>query len=450
MTHSFTRIVSGFSIFVAVGFMAVVPAQATGTVFTFEDPSQYEITAFESAAASVVTNAETGFNGTHALKFTHGAGTSSGATIAKMSSPLITSGNTTITAMVYSPIAGRTMRMKVENQHNNGQSVEAMATASMVVGWQTLTFDFMNEAVGTAEFNSAFTYDMLSIFPGWATTASDVYFIDDITTSIETTGGNGGGGSQGPEASPTLITYESNDATGYLTTGFQGATASVENAPAGGRGGKALKIFRNGGQTYAGADLLNTAATYKKITSSSNKIVTMNFYSSVHSTIRVKVQLLDSQISKTVNAVYGWQKLTIDFGSTLDHDWADNPTYSNSFAYTRLEIFPNYGVLDSGVSYYVDDVAFNGATTPALAAAKLNQLVGETASSLKKGRSFTLPLRSSRGLALSWVTSTPKTCKVVSGKLVGLKAGVCTITGRNSGNARYKSVSVTRLLLIVR
>ena len=450
MASTITRIFSGISVFVVIGFMANPPARATGTVITFEDASQYAITPFESAEASVVTDAHAGFNGTHALKFTHGAGTSSGATIAKTNTPLISSGNTTITAMVYSPIAGRTMRMKVENQHNNGQSVEAMATSAMSVGWQTLTFDFMNEAVGTAEFNSAFTYDMISVFPGWGTTSSDIYFIDDITTSLATTGGNGGGGSQGPVATPTLITYESNDNTGYLIAGFEGATASIASAPAGGRGGNALKIFRNGGQTYAGADLLNTSGVNKKITSATNKVVTMNFYSSVHSTIRVKVQLLDSQISRTVNAVYGWQKLTIDFGATLDHDWADNPSYSNSFSYTRLEIFPNYGVLDSGVAYYVDDIAFNGATTPALTPAKLNQTIAGTSTSIKRGHSLPLPAKTSRGLVISWTSNTKTVCTISAGKLTALKTGICRIAARQSGTTRYNPLSITRSLTVTK
>jgi hypothetical protein len=337
--------------------------------------------------------------------------------------------------------------MKVENQHNNGQSVETMATTTTQVGWQTMTFDFMHEATGTAAFNAGFTYDMLNIFPGWATTSSDIYFLDDITTSLETTGGNGGG-SQGPDATPTLITYELNDTSGYLTTAFQGASASVQTAPRGGRDGKALRIFRNGGQTYAGADLLNTTATYKKITSSSNKIVTMNFYSSVHSTIRVKVQLLDSQISQTVNAVFGWQKLTINFGAVLDHDWADNPTYSNSFSYTRLEIFPNYGVIDNGVAYYVDDVAFNGATTPALPSMKLTQAISHTASSMHKGQSFALPHQTSKGLIITWRSTTLTVCKVSAGKVTAIKAGHCHIVGSNSGNSRYKSVSTTRTIVI--
>jgi hypothetical protein len=224
----------------------------------------------------------------------------------------------------------------------------------------------------------------------------------------------------------------------------------VENAPAGGRGGKALKIFRNGGQTYAGADLLNTSGVNKKITSATNKVVTMNFYSSVHSTIRVKVQLLDSQISRTVNAVYGWQKLTIDFGATLDHDWADNSSYTNSFSYTRLEIFPNYGVLDSGVAYYLDDIAFNGATTPALTPAKLNQTIAGTSASLKRGSSLTLPAKTSRGLNISWTSSTQTVCKISNGKLSALKTGTCRLSGRNPGNANYNAVAVTRTLSIVR
>lgn len=449
MKNHLLRFTTGIAIITLAAGITTSSAHATGTVITFEDSSQYAITAFESATASVVTDAESGFNGTHALKFTHGAGTSSGATIARTNSSLISNGNTTITALVYSPVAGRTMRMKVENQHNNGQSVETMATTSMIVGWQTLTFNFMNQATGTAQFDSSYTYDMLSIFPGWATTTSDVYYIDDITTSLETTGGNGGG-SQGIVATPTLITYESSDTSGYLTTAFQGATASVDNAPAGGRGGKALRIFRNGGQTYAGADLLNTTGTNKKITSASNKVITMNFYSSVHGTIRVKVQLLDSQISQTVNAVYGWQRLTINFGSNLDHDWADTASYSNSFNYSRLEIFPNFGVIDNGVAYYVDDVAFNGATTPVLNQAKVNQVIPSIASTMKLGKSITLPALTNRGQSVIWRSTTPTLCTVASGKVTARKVGNCQLSASSTSTSMYNSAKANRIIRITK
>jgi hypothetical protein len=93
-------------------------------------------------------------------------------------------GNTTITARVWSPVAGIPVRMKVENAADPTQSVETEATVTTASGWQTLSFNFANQVTGTAALNLATTYTRLSVFfnfgtPG-ATTGARTYYIDDI------------------------------------------------------------------------------------------------------------------------------------------------------------------------------------------------------------------------------------------------------------------------------
>ena len=410
---------------------------ATGTVITFEDPSAYSLTDFESSSSSVVTDAPNGFNGTHALKITHGDGTSSGVTIVKANSALISAGNTTITAMVYSPTAGRPVLMKVETKNDPTRSVEAFSTTSTVVGWNNLTFNFLNERNMTAAFNASYTYNMLSMLPGYGTTAHDVYYVDDITTSLEAISGGGGD----PTASPTVITYESSDITGYLTAGFDGASATVTNAPAGGIGGKALQILRNGGQNWAGADIINVSTTNTRITDGTHKVITMNFYSPVHGTIKVKLKMLDAQVSKSVLAQYGWQQLSFDFGTSLDSDYGDVNPYSSSFIYTKFSLFPNFGVVDSapGRAYYVDDIAFNGGVTPSLATK--TQKIGALKTSVKRYRVITLPASTNHHLAITWTTSTPLVCAVNGRVVTGLAKGSCRVTGVGAGNSTYKTVT---------
>jgi hypothetical protein len=49
-------------------------------------------------------------------------------------------------------------------------------------GWQTLTFNFANQAPGTAALNLATTYNKVSIFFGFGTVGSGkTYYLDDIT-----------------------------------------------------------------------------------------------------------------------------------------------------------------------------------------------------------------------------------------------------------------------------
>ncbi|MEY4377940.1 MAG: hypothetical protein RJB26_2490, partial [Pseudomonadota bacterium] len=73
---------------------------------------------------------------------------------------------TRISLQIYSPSAAPIVRMKLENAANSGISVET--DQPLVVGWQTVTFDFSSAAVGTSALNPAATYNKLSIFPGFS------------------------------------------------------------------------------------------------------------------------------------------------------------------------------------------------------------------------------------------------------------------------------------------
>ena len=92
--------------------------------------------------------------------------------------------HTQISMRVWSPDAGIPFRMKVEKAGKPEISVETEATTAVASGWETLVFDFKNEATGTAAINYDNTYDKLSVFPNFGTDGADVgektYYIDDI------------------------------------------------------------------------------------------------------------------------------------------------------------------------------------------------------------------------------------------------------------------------------
>ena len=93
-----------------------------------------------------------------------------------------TSGSTSITALVYSPSAGVIVRLKAEDHTNSGISVETEAITTVSNGWNTLVFDFANEANGTAAIDFANTYDKLSIFYsfGSSPSVSEIYYLDSV------------------------------------------------------------------------------------------------------------------------------------------------------------------------------------------------------------------------------------------------------------------------------
>ena len=110
---------------------------------------------------------------------------------------------TQISMRVRSPDAGIPVRMKVETAGDPTRSVETEAVTTVANAWETLTFDFANEAPGTAPLNPAYTYDMLSVFFNFdtdgATAGEKTYYWD----TIEFLGTGGGGGTEPGVAAPT-------------------------------------------------------------------------------------------------------------------------------------------------------------------------------------------------------------------------------------------------------
>jgi len=102
-----------------------------------------------------------------------------------MASPIpFTASSTQLTVRVWSPDAGIPVRLKVENSANAAISVETEATTTVDSTWETLTFDFSNQAMGTPAFDPAATYDKAVIFFNFgtdgATAGAKTYYWDDV------------------------------------------------------------------------------------------------------------------------------------------------------------------------------------------------------------------------------------------------------------------------------
>ncbi len=88
--------------------------------------------------------------------------------------------HTKLTAVVYSPVAGASFKLKVEDANNGGHAVESDAIAA--VGWQTLTFNMATQSAGTPALDLTYTYNKLTIFPNfWTPSANEVYYAGPIT-----------------------------------------------------------------------------------------------------------------------------------------------------------------------------------------------------------------------------------------------------------------------------
>jgi exo-beta-1,3-glucanase (GH17 family) len=101
---------------------------------------------------------------------------------------------TRMTVRVYSPAAGITVRLKVEDAADPTRSVETEAVTTVAGAWETLTFDFANPVTGTAALNLAYDYNRVIIFFNFgvngANAGAQTYYFDDI--KHPTAGGGGG------------------------------------------------------------------------------------------------------------------------------------------------------------------------------------------------------------------------------------------------------------------
>ncbi|MFU8811926.1 MAG: carbohydrate binding domain-containing protein [Balneolaceae bacterium] len=133
------------------------------------------------------------------------AGTTVGGTVGFANAIPFDADNQIMSVRVLSPAAGLPIRLKVEDASDPTVSVETEAVTSVVGDWETLEFDFSNEAEGTAEINLGSTYDKASIFFNFGTTGNDagelIFYWDDMAFGTPDTDG---------ESQPADVAMEEN------------------------------------------------------------------------------------------------------------------------------------------------------------------------------------------------------------------------------------------------
>lgn len=119
-------------------------------------------------------------------------------------------GNTTMSVRVWSPAADIPVRLKVELAGTPEISVETEVRTTVAEEWETLVFDFANQAPGTAGINFASRYNMISIFFNFNTPGTgQIYFWDDVQF--------GGEGSGTPGAPGTPVGFVAQNAPAAVT-----------------------------------------------------------------------------------------------------------------------------------------------------------------------------------------------------------------------------------------
>ncbi len=122
---------------------------------------------------------------------------------------------------VWSPTAGIPVRLKVEVAGQSTQSVETEALTTVANDWQTMEFNFNNQATGTAAFNPAFAYNKASIFFNFGVAGSgQIYYFDDMKFGAAVLGVTSFEASNirmYPNPTSTVLTIEANNVVENVT-----------------------------------------------------------------------------------------------------------------------------------------------------------------------------------------------------------------------------------------
>ncbi|SNS48916.1 Por secretion system C-terminal sorting domain-containing protein [Belliella buryatensis] len=183
-----------------------------------EDPTD----ANNKVVRVVRSNTAATFAGTTVTAVTNGVQTG-------FASPIpFTATDTRMSVRVWSPDAGIQVRLKVEDFQDPTKSVETEATSTVAGDWETLVFNFANQATGTEALNLNNNFNKATIFFNFGvdgpTAGEKTYFFDDM--AFVTGGGDGGGNDGGGSGLPTIpVDFESDELT-YEFLDFEGGVLS--------------------------------------------------------------------------------------------------------------------------------------------------------------------------------------------------------------------------------
>ena len=272
---------------------------------------------------------------------------------------------------VWSPHAGIQVRLKVEDKADPTKSCETEATVTVANGWQTLEFNFANQAAGTAAMNIAFSYNKASIFFNFGVTGAvageRIYYFDDVKF----------GAAVATALTQMNVPVTFDDAmVNYGLVGFGGAEqATIVTDPTLATNKVAKVIKTNTAELWAGTSITALAGTLQ--TSFANAIPftatekRMNIRVwSPHAGIQVRLKVEDKadptkscETEATVTVANGWQTLEFNFANQA----AGTAAMNIAFSYNKASIFFNFGVTGAVAGeriYYFDDVKFGGTTIP--------------------------------------------------------------------------------------
>lgn len=319
---------------------------------TFDDPNfDYTTSDFGGNLSSVAADPANGANKVLKVIKPGGAevwaGTTLGTTTGFATKVPITAANSKLTVRVYSPAAGLTIKLKLEDHAVGANAVETDAVTTVANAWETLTFDFNKHSAGTSPLNSTFTYDKASMFFDFNVGGSGkVFYMDDLKMNA-------------PIQNISLpVTFDAPN-TNYTVIDF-GNNITIDAVDPTNAANKVKKTTKPGGaETWAGVTIGTAAGFASKIPlTSAFAQMSLRVYSPAAGlTIKLKVEdHVDGTKSVETDAVTtlanSWETLTFNFLSNSSGTQAFNPATN----YDKATVFFDFNVSGSGKVFYWDDL----------------------------------------------------------------------------------------------
>lgn len=333
----------------------------------FDDVNyDYTFGDFGGAASSVVEDPKDASNKVMKVVKTAGAevwaGTTMSTNLGLAKAIPLKAGATTMQARVYSPAAGITVKLKVEDRTNGNIAVESDALTTVANAWEVLEFNFANQSSGTPAINFANTYDKASIFFDFGNAGSGkVFYCDDVMMK---------------PAAVVLsqinlpVTFDATTVN-YTMTDF-GNNSTVDAVDPTSSSNKVKKTTKvNGAETWAGTTIGTPSGFASKIPiTSSATTMSVNVYSPAAG-LKIKLKIEDKndgnksvETDVLTTVANTWETLVFDFSNQSSGTAALNTSYT----YDKASIFFDFGNAGTGKVFYWDDVQFGApANTTSLA-----------------------------------------------------------------------------------
>ncbi len=341
-------------------FVSIAQTQMNVPV-TFDDPTvNYGLVGFGGAEqATVVTDPTLATNKVGKVIKTNTAELWAGASVTALAGTVQTSFANPIpftaterrmNVRVWSPHAGISIKLKVEDKNDPTKSCETDVNLTVANAWQTLEFNFNNQSSGTAAFNPAFTFNKVSIFFNFGVTGAvageRIYYFDDVKFGAA----SGGGGTSTLPILP--LDFESSTLNYAFTDFAGGATTKIANPQISGINTSAnvAKMIKSVGELYGGSFI----SLASPIDFSVNKTFKVKVFSPrVGAKLLLKVEnnsdaSINFEKEATSTVANAWEDLTFDYSAI-----------STTNSYQKLIFIFDLGTMGNGTSNFTwlfDDV----------------------------------------------------------------------------------------------